>query len=76
MEALQGLNCPAFNCLKIREHLFYVAEVEASGRSATVSSTVGFHCHAPHRARGSDCSAILQWSSSIRWQDGGGQWRT
>src|SRR5881392_3095147 len=52
MEALQGLNCPAFKCLKIREHLFYVAEVEASGRSATVSSTVGFHCHAPHRARG------------------------
>ena len=41
MEALQGLNCPAFNCLKIREHLFYVGEVEASGRLATVSSTVG-----------------------------------
>jgi len=35
------LNCPAFTCLKIREHLFYVGEVEASGRLATVSSTVG-----------------------------------
>jgi len=35
------LNYPAFTCLKIREHLLYVAEVEASGRSATVSSTVG-----------------------------------